>query len=78
MASARTTYQDGRRTEGAKPSGQSFVWVSLSDPSPQELAAVQAEFGLPGPLVDGMATAAKRPSLEVGRASCRERVLRLV
>jgi magnesium transporter len=65
VASARTTYQDGQRTEGAKPSGQSFVWVSLRDPSPQELAAVQAEFGLPGPLVDSLATAARRSSLEV-------------
>jgi hypothetical protein len=65
VASARTTYQDGQRTEGAKPSGQSFVWVSLRDPSPQELAAVQAEFGLPGPLVDSLATAAGRSCLEV-------------
>jgi magnesium transporter len=65
VASARTTYQDGQGTEGAKPSGQSFVWVSLSDPSPQELAAVQAEFGLPASLVDSLATAAKRSALEV-------------
>jgi hypothetical protein len=34
------------------------VWVSLRDPSPDELAAVQREFGLPAPLVDGLATAA--------------------
>lgn len=65
MASARTTYQDGQRTEGAKSSGQSFVWVSLHDPSPQELAAVQAEFGLPAPLVDDLGRPAKRPALEV-------------
>jgi magnesium transporter len=65
MASARTTYQDGQRTEGAKPSGQSFVWVSLRDPSHQELAAVRAEFGLPAPLVDDLRTTAKRPALEV-------------
>jgi magnesium transporter len=65
MASARTTYQEGPGTDGARPSGHSFVWVSLRDPSPQELEAVQAEFGLPGPLVDGLGTAAKRPALEV-------------
>jgi magnesium transporter len=65
MASARITYQDGQGTEGAKPSGQSFVWVSLRDPSHQELAAVQAEFGLPAPLVDDLRTTAKRPALEV-------------
>jgi magnesium transporter len=65
MPSARTTYQDSQRPEGAKPSGQSFVWVSLRDPSPQELAAVQAEFGLPAPLVDDLGRPAKRPALEV-------------
>ena len=65
MASTRTTYQHGRDADGAASPGRPFVWVSLRDPSPQELAAVQAEFGLPGPLVDGMATAAKRSSLEV-------------
>jgi magnesium transporter len=65
MASMRTTYRGERDTDGAATPGHPFVWVSLRDPSPQELAAVQAEFGLPGPLVDGMATAAKRSSLEV-------------
>ncbi|HEV8651032.1 MAG TPA: magnesium and cobalt transport protein CorA [Actinomycetes bacterium] len=65
MASTRTTYQDGQGTDGARPLGHSFVWVSLRDPSPQELAAVQAEFGLPGPLVDDLGTATKRPAPEV-------------
>jgi magnesium transporter len=55
MASARTTYQDGH----------TFVWVSLDDPSPEELASVQHEFGLPGPLVDDLGTAAKRSALNV-------------
>jgi hypothetical protein len=34
-------------------------------PSPEELAAVQREFGLPAPLMDGLATAAPRPALEL-------------
>jgi magnesium transporter len=41
------------------------VWVSLREPSREELAAVQAEFGLPGSLVDDLGTTAKRPALEV-------------
>jgi magnesium transporter len=65
MASARTTYQDRPTTQDASLTGQRFVWVSLRDPSPQELAAVQAEFGLPAPLVDRLATTAKRSALEV-------------
>jgi magnesium transporter len=65
MATARTTYQDGRGADGAAPAGQTFVWVRLRDPSPEELASVQHEFGLPGPLVDDSDTSAKRPALEV-------------
>ena len=64
MASARTTYQD-RQGGGAEAAAHPFVWVSLSDPSPEELAAVQAEFGLPAPLVDDLAAAARRPVLEL-------------
>jgi magnesium transporter len=64
MASARTTYQD-RQGGGAEVAAHPFVWVSLSDPSPEELAAVQREFGLPAPLVDDLATAARRPVLEL-------------
>ena len=65
MASARTTYQGGLGADGAAPPGHPFVWVSLRDPSPEELAAVQREFGLPGPLVDRLGTTAKRSALEV-------------
>jgi magnesium transporter len=65
MASARTTHQGRRGTDGAAPPGHPFVWVSLRDPSPEELAAVQREFGLPGPLVDRLGTTAKRSALEV-------------
>jgi magnesium transporter len=65
MASARTTYRDGRDGDGAAAAADPFVWVSLRDPSPDELAAVQAEFGLPAPLVDGLAAAARRPVLEL-------------
>jgi magnesium transporter len=65
MASARTIYRDGQGGSGGAAAGQRFVWVSLRDPSPDELAAVQAEFGLPAPLVDGLATAARRPVLEL-------------
>ena len=65
MASARTTYRDGRDGDGAAAAADPFVWVSLRDPSPDELAAVQAEFGLPAPLVNGLATAARRPVLEL-------------
>jgi magnesium transporter len=63
MASARTTYQDGQGGGAAAP--HRFVWVSLRDPSPDELAAVQREFALPAALVDDLATAAPRPVLEV-------------
>jgi hypothetical protein len=62
MASARTTYRDGGG--GAAAAASPFVRVSLRDP-PDELAAVQREFGLPGPLVDGLATEARRPVLEL-------------
>ena len=65
MASARTTYRDGRDGDGAAAAADPFVWVSLRDPSPDELAAVQAEFGLPAPLVDDLAAAARRPVLEL-------------
>jgi magnesium transporter len=64
MASARTTYQDRRDTDGASL-GHPFVWVSLHDPDPEELASVQAEFNLPARLVDNLGTKAKRPALEV-------------
>ena len=60
MATARTTYQDGRGAEGAVPAGHTFVWVSLRDPSPEELASVQHEFALPGPLIDDPHTSANR------------------
>jgi magnesium transporter len=65
MASARTTYQDGRRAEDASLAGHRFVWVSLREPSLEELAAVQSEFGLPASLVNNLQTTAKRPALEV-------------
>jgi magnesium transporter len=65
MASVRTTYPDRQRARGAGPAGHRFVWVSLRDPNPQELAAVQAEFGLPSSLADDLRTRAKRPALEV-------------
>ena len=65
MATARTTYQDGRGAEGAAPTGHTFVWVSLRDPSPEELASVQHEFALPGSLIDDPDTSANRPALEV-------------
>ncbi|MET0227625.1 MAG: magnesium and cobalt transport protein CorA [Actinomycetes bacterium] len=65
MASARTTYRGGRDGDGAAAAADPFVWVSLRDPSADELAAVQAEFGLPAPLVDDLAAAARRPVLEL-------------
>jgi magnesium transporter len=63
VASARTTYQD--RQGGGAAAARPFVWVGLRDPSPDELAAVQREFGLPGPLVDDLASPAQRPVLEL-------------
>ena len=65
MASARTTYRDGQGGDGGAAAAQPFVWVSLRDPSPDELAAVQREFGLPTSLVDGLATAVRRPVLKL-------------
>src|SRR4029453_5778013 len=65
MATARTTYQDGRGAEGAAPAGPTFVWASLRDPSAEGRGAAQHEFALPGPLVDVPDTSANRPALEV-------------
>jgi magnesium transporter len=65
MTSARTTYQDGRGAGPGAAPGHGFVWVSLRDPSLGELAAVQAEFGLPAALAGKLGTAASRPALEV-------------
>jgi magnesium transporter len=65
MTSARTTYQDRRGSDGASPPGHGFVWVSLDDPGHEDLAAAQAEFSLPGPLVEELSTTARRPALEV-------------
>ena len=65
MATARTIYPDGRGADDAAPAGRTFVWVSLRDPSSEELASVQHEFGVPGPLVDDADTPGKRPVLEV-------------
>ena len=65
MASARTTYQDTQGGEGRAAAADPFVWVSLRDPSLEELAAVQHEFGLPATLMDDLATAAPRPVLEL-------------
>jgi magnesium transporter len=66
MVSTRTTYYpDGLTTEDAELPGRHFVWVSLHEPSREELAAVQVEFGLPGSLVDELGVTAKRPTLEV-------------
>jgi magnesium transporter len=65
MATLRTTYQDRSSGDGATASGDTFVWVSLRDPSAEELASVEREFGLPGPLVEQLSAVAKRPALEV-------------
>jgi magnesium transporter len=65
MTSARTTYRGGRGAGAGAAPGHSFVWVSLRDPSAEELAAVQAEFGLPRALAAGLGTVASRPALEV-------------
>ena len=64
MASTRTTYRNGQGGDAAA-AAHPFVWVSLRDPSPEELASVQREFGLPTSLVDSMATVARRPVLEL-------------
>jgi magnesium transporter len=65
MASARTTYPAEPGTADSRVPGHRFVWVSLRAPTREELAAVRVEFGLPEPLVDDLATTAKRPTLEV-------------
>jgi magnesium transporter len=65
MTSTRSTYFDGQGAANAASPGRPVVWVSLRDPSPEELAAVQQEFGLPAPLPEVLATAARRPVLEV-------------
>ena len=65
MASSRTTYQQGLSAGGGSAPGATFLWVSLRDPTTEELAAVQRELGLPGSLVEQLGTVARRPFLEV-------------
>ncbi|HWJ52264.1 MAG TPA: CorA family divalent cation transporter [Propionibacteriaceae bacterium] len=65
MATARTIYQDRRGADGPASAGHTFVWVCLRDPSPEELASVQLEFGLPDPLGDDSDTSGKPLVLEV-------------
>jgi magnesium transporter len=65
MANSRTTYQDRSGGDGATAPGDTFVWVSLRNPRPDELASVQREFGLPEPLVEQLGAVTKRPTLEV-------------
>jgi hypothetical protein len=65
MANSRTTYQDRSGGDGPTASGDTFVWVSLRDPSPEELASVQREFGLAEPLVEQLGAVTKRPAPEV-------------
>jgi Mg2+ and Co2+ transporter CorA len=73
MASARTTYRDGHG--GGGTAAAPFVWVSLRDPSPDELAAVQREFGLPAPLVASITTRVTPSSPSRSASTSSERVI---
>jgi magnesium transporter len=67
-------YTDGHRRPGDLPLEQaleaasepdSFVWIGLHEPSPEEFAAVRAEFGLHDLAVEDAIRAHQRPKLEV-------------
>jgi magnesium transporter len=67
-------YTDGHRRPGDLPLEQaleaasepdSFVWIGLHEPSPEEFAAVREEFGLHDLAVEDAIRAHQRPKLEV-------------
>ncbi len=67
-------YTDGKRRDGDLPlvdaleaskEPDSFVWVGLHEPSPEEFEAVREEFGLHELAVEDAIAAHQRPKLEV-------------
>ena len=67
-------YTDGQRRDGRLPlvdaleaskEPDSFVWVGLHEPTPDEFEAVLAEFGLHALAVEDAVAAHQRPKLEV-------------
>jgi magnesium transporter len=69
-------YKDGRRHEGeltlekareAASAPDTFVWISLHEPGPQELEAVAAEFDLHPLAVEDAIVAHQRPKIETYR-----------
>lgn len=67
-------YTDGHRRPGDLPLEQaleaasepdSFVWIGLHEPTPEEFSAVRAEFGLHDLAVEDAIRAHQRPKLEV-------------
>jgi magnesium transporter len=68
----RAAYRHGRKILDPDPAAgggieadpDSFVWITLHDPSEQELAALQVEFGLPGLAVEDALHGHQRPKVE--------------
>jgi magnesium transporter len=68
-------YKGGHRTEGpadfsdaldqARQDGDSFLWIGLHEPTPEEFDLVAGEFGLHPLAVEDALTAHQRPKLEV-------------
>jgi len=67
-------YTDGKRRDGELPlvdaleaskEPDSFVWIGLHEPSPEEFASVREEFGLHELAVEDAISAHQRPKLEV-------------
>ncbi len=68
-------YRGGRRTEGpadfsdaleqARRDGDSFLWIGLHEPTPEEFSLVTDEFGLHPLAVEDALTAHQRPKLEI-------------
>ncbi len=68
-------YKGGHRTEGpadfsdaldqARRSGDSFLWIGLYEPTPEEFDLVAGEFGLHPLAVEDALTAHQRPKLEI-------------
>ena len=65
MAHERTTHRNDDGSPRGRASEHDVVWVSLQDPSLEELATLRHEYALPELLSHESATEVKRPSLEV-------------
>ncbi|MGQ0464232.1 MAG: magnesium and cobalt transport protein CorA [Sporichthyaceae bacterium] len=69
----RTVYSGGRVCDAANEADHDFVWVNLTRPTYQQMAAAVGEFGLEDFLVRDAVAAHQRPRLD-----CHERTVQVV